>query len=191
MIKSMYVCIAVAVIAGVLGAFLLKQQPTQSGDTPVPEGVMCTMDARQCPDGSYVGRSGPKCEFVCPESATSTAPVGYSNEVVVTLPTVNSVLATSTIVTGTALGSWYFEGSFVVELLDVNGTVIAVSSARAGSNWMTAEPVPFTAKLTFINPYKPGSPDKMKGGTLVLRNDNPSGLPENDRFISLPVRFAL
>ncbi len=33
--------------------------------TPV-EPVACTMDAFQCPDGSYVGRSGPKCEFVCP-----------------------------------------------------------------------------------------------------------------------------
>jgi hypothetical protein len=28
--------------------------------------VACTMDAMMCPDGSYVGRSGPKCEFVCP-----------------------------------------------------------------------------------------------------------------------------
>lgn len=28
--------------------------------------VMCTMDAMQCPDGSYVGRTGPNCQFVCP-----------------------------------------------------------------------------------------------------------------------------
>lgn len=28
--------------------------------------VECTDDARQCPDGTYVGRSGPNCEFVCP-----------------------------------------------------------------------------------------------------------------------------
>lgn len=29
--------------------------------------VMCTMDAKACPDGSYVGRKGPKCEFeACP-----------------------------------------------------------------------------------------------------------------------------
>ena len=28
--------------------------------------IACTMDAMQCPDGSYVGRTGPKCEFVCP-----------------------------------------------------------------------------------------------------------------------------
>ena len=28
--------------------------------------VMCTMDAKQCSDGSFVGRTGPNCEFVCP-----------------------------------------------------------------------------------------------------------------------------
>lgn len=34
--------------------------------TGLKEQVMCTMDAKQCPDGSYVGRSGPNCEFICP-----------------------------------------------------------------------------------------------------------------------------
>lgn len=28
----------------------------------------CPADAMLCPDGSYVGRSGPNCQFVCPES---------------------------------------------------------------------------------------------------------------------------
>jgi len=29
--------------------------------------VICTMDAMMCPDGSYVGRTGPRCEFApCP-----------------------------------------------------------------------------------------------------------------------------
>ncbi|OGH91433.1 MAG: hypothetical protein A2534_01690 [Candidatus Magasanikbacteria bacterium RIFOXYD2_FULL_39_9] len=35
--------------------------------TPEPEPIACTMDAKQCPDGTYVGRTGPNCEFVCPE----------------------------------------------------------------------------------------------------------------------------
>lgn len=35
--------------------------------------VACTMDAMQCPDGSFVGRSGPNCEFVCP---SEPAPAG-------------------------------------------------------------------------------------------------------------------
>lgn len=29
------------------------------------ETVACTMDAMQCPDGRWVGRTGPNCEFVC------------------------------------------------------------------------------------------------------------------------------
>jgi hypothetical protein len=33
---------------------------------PADNQVMCTMDAMQCADGSWVGRSGPNCEFVCP-----------------------------------------------------------------------------------------------------------------------------
>lgn len=38
---------------------------------PAPGPVACTADAMLCPDGSYVGRTGPNCEFVCP-GATST-----------------------------------------------------------------------------------------------------------------------
>lgn len=30
-------------------------------------GIVCTQEAKMCPDGSYVGRTGPNCEFaVCP-----------------------------------------------------------------------------------------------------------------------------
>jgi hypothetical protein len=39
------------------------------------EGMMCTMEARQCPDGSYVGRGGPHCEFKkCPGDTTTQEP---------------------------------------------------------------------------------------------------------------------
>lgn len=27
------------------------------------EQAFCTMEAKMCPDGSYVGREGPNCEF--------------------------------------------------------------------------------------------------------------------------------
>jgi hypothetical protein len=30
--------------------------------------TVCTMDAMQCPDGSWVGRSGPDCIFKCPNN---------------------------------------------------------------------------------------------------------------------------
>ena len=40
-------------------------------DLPVPEAVIeevfCTQDEKLCPDGSYVGKVGPNCEFApCP-----------------------------------------------------------------------------------------------------------------------------
>ena len=47
--------------------------------TPNTGGVACTAEAMQCPDGSYVGRTGPNCEFVCPE-ATTTPPAGGAGE---------------------------------------------------------------------------------------------------------------
>lgn len=39
------------------------------------DGPICTMEAKQCPDGSYVGRTGPNCEFsACPgTSGTSSS----------------------------------------------------------------------------------------------------------------------
>jgi len=40
---------------------------TNASDTPQPTPkVACTEEAKQCPDGSWVGRSGPRCEFICP-----------------------------------------------------------------------------------------------------------------------------
>ncbi len=36
--------------------------------------IACTMDAKICPDGSAVGRTGPNCEFAkCPDSETPVA----------------------------------------------------------------------------------------------------------------------
>jgi hypothetical protein len=47
-----------AVAAYVLGAKLL---------TPTPKQRACTQEAKICPDGSSVGRTGPNCEFAaCP-----------------------------------------------------------------------------------------------------------------------------
>ncbi len=42
---------------------LSKTTPPKPKEKP----VACTMDAKQCPDGSYVGRSGPNCTFACPQ----------------------------------------------------------------------------------------------------------------------------
>ena len=46
----------------VAGATLVYEGACRTTDI-----VACTADAKQCPDGSYVGRTGPNCEFEkCP-----------------------------------------------------------------------------------------------------------------------------
>lgn len=68
--------ILVVIIVVFLGGSLLyiyNPEPTKYRN-PKNETVACTMEAKMCPDGSYVGRTGPKCEFeTCPPpKATST-----------------------------------------------------------------------------------------------------------------------
>ena len=83
-------------------------------------------------------------------------------------------------VTGSARGTWYFEASFPVELIDAAGKSIATGIAQAQGEWMTEEFVPFQAVIevpaTFMGP-----------ATLILRKDNASGLPEHDASVSFPI----
>lgn len=44
--------------------------PATDNPDKTDDFVACTMDAMQCPDGSYVGRTGPNCEFACPAGDT-------------------------------------------------------------------------------------------------------------------------
>lgn len=63
---------------GVSSYFLGKNSPQTSSNvadrpasSPSPKAVACTLEAKVCPDGSSVGRTGPNCEFsACPDSAT-------------------------------------------------------------------------------------------------------------------------
>jgi hypothetical protein len=50
-----------------LSAWMLLS--TAAGCTPTARQVACTMEAKACPDGSYVGRNPEKnCEFnTCPK----------------------------------------------------------------------------------------------------------------------------
>lgn len=36
--------------------------------------TICTADAQMCPDGSYVGRTGPNCQFICPNTPSHVIP---------------------------------------------------------------------------------------------------------------------
>jgi putative hemolysin len=82
--------------------------------------VACTMEAKQCPDGSYVSRTGPNCEFTpCPGTSISkdltekANAENYLRENISKLSPVKAVLG----------GTWYIL-SVTVDVEKNSGTVI-------------------------------------------------------------------
>ncbi len=74
---GLLIILAVFVFAGIYFS--------SSSSTPSME-VPCTMEAKICPDGSAVGRSGPLCEFAeCPRSQFTPKPQLAKNDVVLSV----------------------------------------------------------------------------------------------------------
>lgn len=113
---------------------------------------------------------------------TTTAPTNTADLIRVTAPLPDDVIRSPVTVAGEARGNWYFEASFPVILLDANGDTLAVKPAQAQGEWMTENLVPFSIALDFTAPATPT-------GTVVLKKDNASGLPEHDAELRIPVRF--
>lgn len=123
-----------------------------------------------------------------PDQAATTTPQTTTNPTFEDMLVVESLvngatLASPVTITGKARGGWYFEASFPIEIQNASGTKIAEGPAQAQSDWMTEQYVPFKSTLTF-----PAQP-KGSMGKVILRNDNPSGLPENDKSLEIPVMF--
>lgn len=103
--------------------------------------------------------------------------------IVVISPLKDDLISSPLSIAGRARGTWFFEGSFPLELQDQYKNVIAQGHASAQGEWMTEDFVPFLGTLQFNN-FIPG-----QKGFLVLKKDNPSGLSENDDQIKIPVIF--
>lgn len=75
MLNKTVAIILLVLVCGV-GVFYLYRKTTS------PTGpVACTMEAKLCPDGSYVGRTGPNCEFTaCSEVQTKEETTASLNQ---------------------------------------------------------------------------------------------------------------
>ncbi len=105
-----------------------------------------------------------------------------SARVVVDTPQKNSAVSQSFTISGSAPGPWYFEASFPIQIRDAENTLIGRGIAQAQGEWMTENLVPFTATVSIEGGYH-GPAD------MVLLRDNPSGLPENDDSVTIPIRI--
>lgn len=116
-----------------------------------------------------------------PISGATTTPATHPN-IRVTYPQPNALVGKTFTITGEAR-KWYFEGSFPVEVIDANGRRLAQGIAQAQGEWMTTNFVPFKAPITL------SATPATQTGTIILRNDNPSGLPQYDEEFRVPIRF--
>ncbi|MDP4008806.1 MAG: GerMN domain-containing protein, partial [bacterium] len=109
--------------------------------------------------------------------------IEYKDTVRITSPRANQTVTSPLHIAGEARGSWFFEATFPVRLLDSEGAVLANYYIQTPLNWMTEDYVAFSTNLAFEAPQE-GT------GTLVLYKSNPSGLLEHDDQFEIPVQFG-
>jgi hypothetical protein len=117
-------------------------------------------------------------------SAENPSALPQSDEIKIVRPLAGEKIVSPVEISGQARGQWFFEASFPIKLVDASGKVVAQGTARAESDWMTTDWVDFIAQLEFARPA-------TETGTLVFQNDNPSGLAQNAKQYSLPIKFNL
>jgi len=103
------------------------------------------------------------------------------NEINISQPEIGANISSPLVVEGEARGGWFFEAQLPIELLDNEGNLIASTVGTTQDNWQTEDLVPFSGELEF-------STDK-EYGKIIVKKDNPSGLPENADQIEIPVYF--
>lgn len=117
---------------------------------------------------------------------TNVIPTNVNGDVETTIELVQltTPLASSTVtspieISGSAPGTWFFEGVFPITLVDADGQELAHTQAQPLGDWMTIELVEFSASLEY-------TATKTTMAELVFKPDNPSGLPNTTSY-SIPV----
>jgi hypothetical protein len=157
----------------------MRIQPVVAG-----AAVIAALALGGCDSGTDPGPS-PTATTPTPPAPSPTPTVHTSTlgvQMTVTAPLANAVVTSPLSVAGSVSGTWMFEANFGVKLLDANRKLIVQSHATAEGDWMTSDPVPFSATLTFTAPAS-------DTGVLVLENANASGDPAKADSVEIPVRF--
>lgn len=185
----MKVSIVIVFLVAILGAAYWSFVNYQSPTIPITVTPSIIKSFEDCEKAGYpIMESYPR-RCAVPDGRTYTEEIiveaTYENAspdmIKVELPYPGAVVGKEFKVVGEARGNWYFEASFPIEVVSPNGDIIAKSFATANGEWMTTDFVPFVSETLDL-------PSAYTGpATLILRKDNPSGLPENEASVSLPI----
>lgn len=81
---------------------------------------------------------------------------------------------------GSVKNAYFFEGNIVIRILDTNNNVLKTGYGTATTDWMTINPVNFQGNIDLTGlPIGPAY--------FQIHNDNASALPQNDKFILIPI----
>src|SRR3989344_3347381 len=105
--------------------------------------------------------------------------------IVVTTPASGEEIASPLTVSGEARGTWYFEATFPIVVVDWDGRIIGQGYAEAQGNWMTEDFVPFLGAVAFS-----ADTSVSDRGVGILQRSNASGLPEHDAAVEVPIVFS-
>ncbi|MBP6859630.1 MAG: hypothetical protein KBC69_03370 [Candidatus Magasanikbacteria bacterium] len=132
-------------------------------------------------------------KYSAPKNSVNTVSPAPSEEVVedevsaglvITTPAQNQVVSSPLKITGYVNGNdnWTaFEAQAgTARLYDNLGNLLVTGPLMATADWMTST-VPFEANLIFAT--------AAPTGTLIFKNENPSGEPIRDRSVTFPVTF--
>ncbi len=123
------------------------------------------------------------------EEVVLTGEIYYSSGaelVSVTMPTVSSTVTSPITIEGEAPGYRFFEATAPIVLTDWDGLIIAEGYIAASGDWMTGALVPFEGTLTYtVDPNRAND-----NGSLILQKSNPSGLPENNAAVEIPLHLG-
>ncbi|MFA5934491.1 MAG: Gmad2 immunoglobulin-like domain-containing protein [Candidatus Paceibacterota bacterium] len=111
----------------------------------------------------------------------STSTTVVASPIIVLYPREGQEVGSPIKISGKARGFWFFEGSFPIQLVDLNGSIIASGIATSSGEWMTEDFVDFSSEIEFVKPTS------TKNVLLVLMKDNPSDNPDLDQSILIPV----
>ncbi len=140
-------------------------------------------DSWVCENGTWVRHGQPADP--APVTGCGDEPVALPEDLQIFSPQANEVITSPLTITGQARGGWYFEAVFPVQITTVHGLVLGNTSARAESDWMTNDFVPFSATLDFV------LPTDVDQGEIIFEKANPSGLPEHGAEYRLPIKFKI
>ena len=103
-----------------------------------------------------------------------------SARVLVTNPEPKQKVGHTFTVAGVAPGEWFFEAQFPLQVRDEDGNIVGRATATAQGEWMTEKLVTFIASMHVDATFS----GKAK---LILLKNNPSGMPENDDALEIPI----